>query len=285
VAPRSLQYRAYSWIDCFQRLLHTSFRAQSEQRLRRVIAVLQITRDAEDHYRVGKAVDGRLHTQMSLQQFAERAFTVLRQARRHGVEVVRQKSQLIVAVNFGASFEVPLAEPVRRFAERGQRLEHAPGKKRGNQQADHQGDQRDGDDNGVHALGGAQHLIAFPHHGVLIDRENLIRRAFHPVIGALELGEVALLRGSAARDLLKVVELGLILGPRGAQLSGDLLLARFGDVGFLNFQLGFEQAAVLRRLLDPFISMPCDDEQSGAVHALDRFFHPLRRQHASVVVL
>ena len=66
----------------------------------------------------------------------------------------------------------------------------------------------------LHALRRPAHRIAFAHHGILIDRQDLVGCRFYLEKRRLELGEIELSCFFGTGGFLQALELGLIIYPR-----------------------------------------------------------------------
>src|SRR5262249_8418257 len=90
--------------------------------------------------------------------------------------------------------------------------------------------------------------------------------------------------GGGVGSVEELVVGGPVLVPGGAQRLGGGVLAGLGDVVLLDHQLALECRPVLGDQRRGSLLLADDDEQRGAVQPLDGLLHPLRGQHAPVVV-
>ena len=101
---------------------------------------------------------------------------------------------------------------------------------------------------------------ALAHHGVLIDRQDLVVGGFDLVETCLELREVDLFCLFAARAFLQACKFSLVIHPCGAQSFGEVLFSRLRDIALLHFQLGFKDRAIFFRLLQPLLTLARDNK-------------------------
>src|SRR5215472_2645896 len=77
VRSHPVKYFAHRSVHVLLRIFRAEFRSESEQSFRGSVHVGHVASHAEDDDGIGQTVDCRLHGQLSLQQFAERAVAIL----------------------------------------------------------------------------------------------------------------------------------------------------------------------------------------------------------------
>ena len=90
---------------------------EAEHRLGGGVEVEDGSGRVEHEHGVREAVDRGLRSLLRLEQLAQRAPPVLGQPLCHGVELLRERGDLVLAVDTGARSEVALAEAAHRLGE------------------------------------------------------------------------------------------------------------------------------------------------------------------------
>ena len=78
MATHAFENNLNRFMDALERFLDPGFPAKRQKSFGRMVYVLQLATDTEDNHRVRQTVDRRLHTEVRLKEFPQRAFAVFR---------------------------------------------------------------------------------------------------------------------------------------------------------------------------------------------------------------
>ncbi len=127
-------------------------------------------------------------------------------------------------------------------------------------------------------------IFALEHHRILVHVQDFIDVLLDGAEARLHIAEILFLKRVGISQRQVSIELVLVIGPGGFEPSHSFVFARLGDILFFGGQLRFEAGHVLFRLVERHFGLAAGQEHGATVDPLDGFVHPLRRQHAAIVL-